>query len=188
MAVSSPGQDGVNAGTYSVVGDTEIWRAFSAPGSDSQFCQAWLALLCRQLSHISAAVVLFQSGEGNSFLPVAVWPEPRRDLSFLGKAAEKALVEGRGVIYRPEEQADRHVHVAYPIEVSKRMVGAVVLEVQARSDAELHSLLRQVHWGIAWLRDLFHRRELATSQQQCERIGTVMEVVATALRRGVGAE
>lgn len=184
MAELSPEQDGQNAGTYSLVDDTEIWRTFSAPGNDSQFCQAWLALLCRQLSHIRAGAVLFQSDEENSFLPAAVWPEPQRNLSFLGKVAERALIEGRGVIHHPEDQEDRSVHVAYPIEISKRMVGAVVLEGTARPEAELHALLRQVHWGIAWLRDLFHRRELAASLQKSEQIGTVMEVVATALGQG----
>lgn len=184
MALSSLGQNSGNAGKWSVEADAEIWRAFSTPGSDSQFCQAWLALLCRQLSNISAGVVLFQSAEENAFMPVAVWPEVARDLSFLGKVAERALIEGLGVIHRPEDQNNRHIHVAYPIEVSKRMIGAVVLEGGARSEAEIHALLRQLHWGIAWLHDLFNRNELADSREKCERIGTVMEVIATALRRG----
>lgn len=149
-----------------------------------QFCQAWLALLCRQLPGIAAGVVLFQSGEENTFLPVAVWPEVARDLSFLGKVAERALVEGRGVVHRPEDKSARFIHVAYPVEVSKRMVGAVVIEATNRSEAEVHALLRQLHWGVAWLHNLVNRRELARNQGKSERIGSVMEVLATALRRG----
>lgn len=182
MALSSPDQDR-EVGRWSIEQDAEVWRAFSAPASDEQFCQAWLALLCRQLADISAGVVLFQSGDENTFLPVAVWPEVSRDLSFLGKVAERALVEGRGVVHRPEDKSERFIHVAYPIEVSQRMVGAVVLEASARPEAEVHALLRQLHWGVAWLHDLFNRRELAINQGKSERIGSVMEVLATALRR-----
>ena len=158
-----------------------MWRVFSEPKSDEQFCQAWLALLCRQLPGVSAGVVLFQATEANTFLPVAVWPEVARDLSYLGKVAERALIEGRGVVHRPENALD-HMHIAYPVELSKRMVGAVVLEAAVRSEAEVHAMLRQLHWGIAWVRDLFHRHEVVNSQSKSARIGSVMEVIATALR------
>jgi multidrug resistance efflux pump len=182
MALGSPKQNSGNSGNWSVEDEAAIWRVFSAPGSDEQFCQAWLALLCRQLPGVGAGVVLFQSTEANTFLPVAVWPEVARDLSYLGKVAERALIEGRGVVHRPENSPEQHIHVAYPVELSKRMVGAVVLEAAARSEAEIHAMLRQLHWGIAWVRDLFHRHEVANSQSKSARIGSVMEVIATALR------
>lgn len=183
MALGLPEQNSDSVGGWIIEDDAEIWRAFSEPSSDEHFCQAWLALLCRQLSNVAAGVVLFQSGNENTFLPVAVWPEVARDLSFLGKVAERALIEGRGVIHHPADKSEQFFHVAYPVEASKHMVGAVVLEMASRSEAEIHALLRQLHWGVAWLIDLFDRRELASSQIKSERIGTVMEVVATALRR-----
>lgn len=184
MTTSSSEQSNSKVENWSVIDEAGIWRAFSSPSSDEQFCQAWLALLCRQLTDIEAGVVLFQSSDENTFLPVAVWPEVARDLSFLGKVAERALMEGRGVVHRPEDKSEQFIHVAYPVEVGKRMVGAVVLEATTRSEAEVHSLLRQLHWGVAWLHDLFNRRELAANQGKSERIGSVMEVLATALRRG----
>jgi hypothetical protein len=167
-----------------VENDAAIWRAFGAPASDAQFCQAWLALLCRQLPDVSAGVVLLQGGQAEHFLPVAVWPDVLRDLSFMGPVAERALVERRGVVHYPETDGERSVHIAYPAEVAGRMVAAVVLEVAKRPEAEIQALLRQLHWGSAWLRDLVHRRERAGLEGKGERIGTVMEVLATALRRG----
>ncbi len=184
MAISSADESHQSAGSWSIEDDTaDIWNVFSTPGSDAQFCRAWLALMCRQLPGIVAGVVLFQSGEENTFHPIAVWPEVVRDLSFLGTVAERALVEGRGVVHRPDSESEQYIHVAYPIEASKRMAGAVVLELTARSETEIHASLRQLHWGIAWLRDLVNRRELAVNQGKSERIGAVMEVLATALRR-----
>lgn len=181
MAMNAPKQERGQPGAWSVEAEAEVWRAFSAPTSDEKFCQAWLALLCRQLPGVTAGVVLFQSTEANTFLPVAVWPEVARDLSFLGKVAERALIEGRGVVHRPDKE-NEHMQVAYPVEVAKRMVGAVVIEATPRSEAEIHAMLRKLHWGIAWLRDLFLRHDLAASHSKSARIGSVMEVIATALR------
>lgn len=204
MALTAAEKVDGSTGTWSVENDADIWRSFAAPASDAQFCQAWLALLCRQLPDVSAGVVLLQSTEANTFLPVAVWPDVVRDLAFLSKVAERALVEGRGVVHHPGDPAHRdgkeerrqrrekrsgekerrRIHVAYPAEVANRMVGAVVLEAAVRPEGEIHALLRQLHWGVAWLHDLFHRRELASIEGKGERIGSVMEVMATALRRG----
>ena len=164
-------------------GDEALWHAFAAAAGDAQFCQAWLALLCRQLPQVSAAVVLLQAPEANTFLPAAVWPDAKRDLSFLSKVAERALTEGRGVLDRPETPGASTIHVAYPAQVGGRMVGAVVLEAAHRPEAQVHALLRQLHWGVAWLHDLIHRRERTAEAGKGERIGTAMEVVATALRR-----
>ncbi len=186
MASTKPEKNNGHSDTWTVEGDADVWREFSAPTSDERFCQAWLGLLCRQLQGISAGVVLFQSTEENTFLPVAVWPDARGDLSYLGKVAERALLERRGVVHQDSEGElkDQNIHVAYPVEVSGNMVGAVVLEGDSRTEAQVHALLRQLHWGIAWLHDLYGRRELVDSQEKCEQIGSVMEVMATALRQG----
>lgn len=165
--------------------EERVWRAFAAASTDAEFCQAWLALLCRQLRGVSAGVVLLQADDLNTFLPAAVWPEAGRDLSFLGTAAQRALVEGRGVVHRPDDASgESRIHVAYPAGAADRKIGAVVLEASARTESEILALLRQLHWGIAWLRELFLRRELAGIEGKGERIGSVMEVLATALRSG----
>ena len=184
MASSSPGQKRVSSESWLVAEEAEIWREFSSPTSDKHFCQAWLALLCAQLANIKSGVVLFRSKKEDAFLPVAVWPDISRELSFLGEVAERALREGRGVIHHPEDQSNPSFHVAYPIETSGRMMGAVVLEATKRPSAEAHALLRQLHWGVAWFHNLFYRKELRVSRKKSERIGSVMEIVATALRRG----
>ena len=165
-----------------VLGDADLWRAFAAATSDAQFCQAWLAVLCRQLPQVTAGVVLLQSAGTDTFLPAAIWPNVGRDLSFLGKVAERALSEGRGVVERPEDAAALTLHLAYPAQVNGRMVGAVVLEAARRSEAQVHELLRQLHWGVAWLHDLIYRRECIALAGKGERIGSVMDVLATALR------
>jgi hypothetical protein len=105
MALGSFKQTHGSEEGWLVEDEAEIWRVFSEPASDDQFCRAWLILLCRQLSNVAAGVVLFQSNETNTFIPVAVWPEAPRDLSSLGKIAERALIEGKGVVHRSDDAA-----------------------------------------------------------------------------------
>lgn len=168
---------------WSVESDSDVWRIFASPRSDEEFCQAWLALLCRQLVGIKAGVVLLQSEQAHTFTPAAVWPDVARDLSFLGKVAERALTEAKGVVHRPSESPEAPIHVAYPIQLSQRMLGSVVLEATARPDADVHALLRQLHWGMAWLHDLLRRRQSTALEHKADQVGSVMEVLATALRQ-----
>lgn len=181
--ISSPSEEtNKESGSWTLEPDADVWRTLASPRSDAEFCQAWLALLCRQLPGVKAGIVLYQSAEANTFVPVAVWPDVTRELSFLGKVAERALTEARGVVHRPDNSADSIVHVAYPIEVSQRVLGSVVLEATSRSDIETRALLRQLHWSSAWLRDLAQQRELVATRTKADRIGSVMEILATALQ------
>lgn len=163
--------------------EAALWRAFVAPRSDEDFFHAWLTLLCRQLPRAGTGVVLLQSDEADTFRPVAIWPQQARDLSFLAKVAQQALTEARGIVHRPDDASGAALQIAYPLEVSGRVLGAVVIEAAARPDDEVQALLRQLHWGVAWVQDFFHRRELASAEEKTGRIGSVMEVAATALRQ-----
>lgn len=170
-----------------VVADSErnrdSWRTFTSPDTEEDFYKAWLTLLCEQIPGVSAGVFLLHTGEENTFLPVSIWPATPRDLSFMGSIAERTLSEKRGVVHRPD-QPKNSLLIGYPLEASDHVLGAIVLEVSDRSEAEVSSLLRQIFWGLSWIFDWFHKRELLTSTSKIERIGSVLEVMATALRKG----
>jgi RND family efflux transporter MFP subunit len=129
---------------------------------------------------VSAGAVLLESAETNTFVPIAVWPEPVGDLSRLGAVAERVLSESRAIVHG--SGATRQL--GYPIQVMERTLGAVALEVTVTDEARVAAVSRQLHWGIAWISDLLHRRELQAAGEKTERIGSVMEAVATALRQG----
>jgi hypothetical protein len=159
--------------------DDRHWQLFATAKTADEFCRAWLALLCRQLGNVAAGVVLLESGESNTFVPIAVWPEPVGDLSRLSGIAESVLSKGQAVIKK-----DRTTQIGYPILAMERTVGVVALEVLASDEARIGAAARQLHWGIAWISDLLHRRELERAGAGTERMGSVMEAVATALRGG----
>lgn len=163
-----------------------LWAQFAEAASAETFCRSWLALQCRMIDGVSGALVLLGPPDRGPFSPIAVWPNPRRNMKYLTAAAERALSERRGLLLRrepggdPEAPPHLHYHVAYPVEVGGRLHGVVVLEVGSRPEAELQWVLRQLHWGSTWIEMLFVRDLAAQDDAAKKRLQTVLEMAAIA--------
>src|SRR5437762_9609041 len=76
--------------------DSRAWAAFASAASREAFCRAWLELQCSMVPDVKAALLLLKDDE--AFVPAAVWPDARRDVSYLAPSAEQALTERRGLV------------------------------------------------------------------------------------------
>ena len=169
--------------------DTEnaLWQQFVEAPTHKAFCQSWLALQCRMLEDVRGSLVLLGTPDQGPFTPAAVWPNAKHSVKHLTAAAERALTERRGLLIKndssqdPENTSPESYHVAYPIEVSGRLHGVVVLEVGPRPKHELQAVLRQLHWGAAWLEVLIRRTEALKSAHVNERLQKVLDLVASAV-------
>ncbi|MCW5631778.1 MAG: HlyD family efflux transporter periplasmic adaptor subunit [Rubrivivax sp.] len=163
--------------------ESELWSRFVAAVDQEGFFATWLALLAAQVGRVRAAVLLVGENDGSRFGVAAAWPDPQKDLQYLGVAAQRALGERRGVAMAPdggEAAADSPVHVAYPIEVDAHLLGAVVLDLEP--GVELQGALRQIHWASAWLLDHFRQQRLAESDAERARLALLNELMASALQ------
>lgn len=189
--------------------DAASWSQFSAPASTVEFCTSWLAILCAQIDRVSGALIVLGPDADGSFNAVAVWPDVSRNMQYLGSAAEKVLLERRGLVARFTQERRKVVeqvykerrgvaqgqrsgqvssHVGYPIEVGGVLHGAVVLDIGHTAEPDLQRALRLVHWGSAWLVDWFRQQLLAEQQQHADRFVLASDIVATALQeRRLGA-
>ena len=163
--------------------DGASWEAFAAATTSDQFCHAWLALVCAEITGARAAAVLVQSADGHTFVPIAAWPQATPDLARLAGVVERALRERKEIVQPGSGDEPGVTHLAYPVLVEKKVAGIVALDVVC-SQNEVPGALRRLHWGSAWLTNLFGQRELDEALRARERIGTVLEVVAVALRHG----
>lgn len=165
--------------------ESAAWSRFTAPNDSAEFCAAWLALLCTRVERARAALVLVgEEGEG-PFTVAAAWPDAQRDLQYLGPTAQLALTERRGVVIGANGVAPEHggaAQVAYPVELSGRLFGAVVVDIGTGTPAELQTALRQIHWASAWLLDHFRQRVLLRRETELERVALLNDVMATALQ------
>jgi len=162
--------------------DRLFWRQFVEAATPKAFCQSWLPLQCRLLKGVRCGMVLLGDPDRGPFSPVAVWPDAKLSMNHLTGAAERALKERRGLLIAGEEvNAPENVHVAYPVEVSGKLHGVVVLEVEEHPRQELQSILRMLHWGAAWLEVMIRRGEARRASELTERLEKVLDLVASAV-------
>lgn len=164
------------------LGDKESWDAFVSAKTAEERCRAWLALVCDRIPGAQAAAVLIENLDDHSYVPLAVWPNANPGLARLAAVVEATIRDRRGVV-RPAPEPSNATHVAYPLLVDQHIAGVVALEVVC-PDSEVGEVLREIHWGSAWLANLLAGRELDEAIRGKERVGSVLEVTAVALRHG----
>ena len=145
--------------------DRFVWAQFAQADNAESFCRSWLAIQCRIVTDVIGGLMLLGPPDTGPFTPIAVWPDMRRSMEYLTGAAERALKERRGLLLgdrvqpEPGDPGVATHHIAYPIEVDEKLHGVVVLDVASRPEPQLQTILRQLHWGSAWLEVLFRRQE-----------------------------
>lgn len=166
--------------------EAAAWARFSSARDAAEFCASWLAVLCAQIERVSGALLLLGPGEKGAYTAAAVWPDPTRNMQYLGPAAERALKERRGVVVVPEGESaagrEQSAHVGYPIEVSGALRGAVVLDLAPGPAPALQRALRQLHWASAWLVDQFRQQDMQARDVRLARLALATDMVATALQ------
>jgi len=170
--------------------DQDLWRQFAEAATPKSFCQSWLSLQCSLLKGVRSALVLLGDPDRGPFTPAAVWPNPSFDVRHLTGAAERALKERRGLLLKAdatptsENLVIERQHIAYPIEVSGKVHGVVVLEVDQRFGHEIQTIMRQLHWGASWLEVMLRRTEAMKAADTNERLQTVLDLIASVLEHG----
>ena len=159
--------------------ESRLWAAFATAGSTEALCRSWLSLQCRSLDGIEGAMLLL-ARPGQSFAPVAVWPDAAQDLSFLKPVAEECVKTAAPVVMRPPHaNGATGLHVAYPfLGDGDHPVGAVVLDMRLRPEDELRPLLRRLHWGIGWLEAAALRDLMTRERQRVAHAAAALDLVA----------
>lgn len=166
-------QDDVSAATPG----SAQWTRFLQPHSAADFFQAWLNLLCNTVPGAQAALLVLEESSA-TFVPAAVWPAPTHDVTYLGDAAQKCLVERKG--QSVPDPARQSFFVSYPVEVETRLYGALVLDCRAADDAALLQVARQLHWGMGWLEAFFRKQTHQTHAAFLQRSELALDLVALA--------
>ncbi len=166
--------------------ESAAWSRFAGAADSAEFCASWLTLLSTRIGRARSALLLLGDEEAGPFTVAAVWPDPQRDLQYLGSVAQRTLTDRCGVVASPdggEPAPESPAHVGYPIEVSGRLHGAVVFDIGAGPQADLQGALRQIHWASAWLIDHFRQRALMAAKAELARVAALNELMATALQQ-----
>lgn len=165
--------------------DSLFWHHFAQAKTAKSFCQSWLPLQCRMLRGVKHAIVLLGNPDQGPYTPVAVWPDAKLSMNHLAGTAERSIRERRGLLVDKEggppavKGAPETCQIAYPIEVAGKIHGVVVMEVEAPFKQDVQALMRQLHWGAAWLEVLIRRKESARNAEESERLRNVMDLTVS---------
>jgi len=166
--------------------ESAAWSRFATASDSAEFCASWLALLSARVGRARAALLLLGEQENGPFTVAAAWPDPQRDLQYLGMVAQRTLAERRGVVVDAdgaEAVAERPAQVGYPLEVGGRLHGAVVFDMAAGPLADLQGALRQIHWASAWMVDHFRHQALIAAELELGRVAQLNELMAAGLQQ-----
>jgi len=167
--------------------DSGLWARFAHAATIESFCASWLELQCRVVGPVEAGMVLLGPADRGPFRPVATWPVKGHFVTHLSKTAERTLKERREVVTRggdgsaSAQSGIGRYAIGRPIEACGVIHGAAVIEVVSSSDANLQSMVRQLHWGAAWLELLFSREAVKAEKETRERIQAALDLVATSV-------
>lgn len=165
--------------------DAALWnRLTEAPGA-REAARAWLALQIQQIEAASHGLVLLSGKERNSFESIAVWPEGGGHSTPLAEIAELALRERRGVAsgdgsIKTVDPAGT-ARIAFPILMGAELRGAVAVTIQGSRPDQVRTAMRQLQWGVAWLRDRLRESIVAERDGLLERSRAALELMAGAL-------
>ncbi len=143
-------------------GREQAWKDFAEAQSVEEFCGSWLAIQCQVIGGVIDGVVVLQKPGARAFVPVAFYPNVKRDRGHLAEVTERALREGRGVIEQGEAAAEAgaeasRCQLAYPVRIDGQLRGVIGMDLEARPEAQLRSCMRDLQWGSGWLEVLLRR-------------------------------
>lgn len=156
-----------------------LWPAFAAAKTERAFLTAWLSILVSRVPQAALGVLFRADPAAGAFVPVAIVPDPRRDLAHLREIAERALASGR-----PATVADAGTgatRLAFPLAAAEGGTeGVVVLELKLADPRSAQAALREMHWAAGWLNARSWERRARDEGLRLGRAAIALDVLALA--------
>lgn len=156
-----------------------LWPAFANARTERAFFTAWLSILVARVPHTVLGVLFRADAQAGAFVPAAIVPDPRADLTHLREIAERALASGR-----PATVADQGAGVtrlAFPVASAEGGTDSVaVLELRTGDPRAVQSALRDMHWAAGWLASRAWERKAREDGARLGRAAIALDVLALA--------
>ena len=167
--------------------EQQLWQILTSIENTADFYHTWLSHLEKKLVGVKVAVVLLISPEDGAFAPVAIWPDAKRDISYLSDAAESAITQHKGLIYRSAEtisNISKSIQICCPIQQGEGLEGvirgAVVIDLLPCPEKDLQAILEQLQWDLGWLQSRLWQQQSEQNKLFSQRSSMALDVLAVA--------
>lgn len=177
-------------GSVSVL-EPVLWQRLLDARGFEQVAAAWLALQCEMIDGVALGVVV-RDEDGGQRHGIAIWPAGSSDVSSLSSIVDLALTQRRGVVQRAllgamvkndsgGREGSEFSRIAYPLRIDGAAAIVVVLEIDTVTADSLRKSMRDLQWGVAWLRESLLETQEATYRRTADHTSSALELIATAL-------
>ena len=177
-------------GSVSVL-EPVLWQRLLDARGFEQVAAAWLALQCEMIDGVVFGVVVRDEDEGRRH-GIAAWPAGSSDVSSLSSIVDLALTQQRGVVQRAllgamvqndsgGREGSEFSRIAYPLRIDGAAAIVVALEIDTVAADSLRKSMRDLQWGVAWLRESLVDALAATYRRTADHAASALELIATAL-------
>ena len=198
LGVSGTEYRSLHAGGSVSLLEPVLWKHLVDAVDFDDLAAAWLALQCEMIGGVQRAAVVRIGGDGQRN-GVAIWPSRATDVSSLSPIVDSALLQKRGVVQRvglgeiSNNERSRgkglvFARIGYPLEVEGAESGVVALEVGTSGADSVRVAMRDLQWGVAWLREGLVREHTEGYRRSAEHTASALEVLAVALEEERFAE
>ena len=159
----------------------EVIARLSAANDPAVFAAAWLDAVASLTDGMQQGLVVLAAMRGGRNEPVAAWPSNAVPEGALLAAVDGAVRGGRIVVQTVEARRQAGetaplLAIGYPVAVAGRVRGAAGVVVTPGAE-DPQAVIDRIAWGCGWIEALLRRRSVSLG----DRIGTVMELLATGL-------
>lgn len=175
----------ISTAAASPAANARPWASIDSGAKPQDFCQTWLAQLCQLIPSVDRGLLLFNFGDGK-LIPIAAWPINAVDHSALARVAERAIVDRReAVFWARGEPGGAPIQklgmvIAYPAIAGDQPFAVVAINLVARNNVDLPSILRQLHWATGWLEAFHWRQQLERTASNSTRTSAALDILAVA--------
>lgn len=158
----------------------KAWETLNQADSLETYVNSWFPLLCSSIDGTERGVVVLCKTPDSPYTPVSYWPNESKKTVDLMKAAEAALVTGKGVCQLiPDEPTSQ---LSYPVKDELGVRGVVALEIRGLDTSSAKLAMRLLQWGLAGLLLALQRADNRQGQQTRENaLEAVLNSVALVL-------
>ena len=157
-----------------------LWKRLVDAADIRELATAWLELQSGMLGGASRATVVIlpelSAADAARFTAGA-------DPAMFATVIDAAMAQRRGVVQRVEAGGtDGHAsHLAFPLLIDGELRGVVAVECAMPDEAGLRAAMRQLQWGVAWLRERLRADREAGSRREGDRSQAVLDFLAATL-------
>lgn len=163
------------------------WATFFQPASRREFFASWLELQLSLIPQGLRGVLVLKGESSESFVPVATWPPADTEAERLADICERVLEERVGLVAEAlfsqpgAVSGKKHYSVGFPLQVGRRLLGVVAVEVSVADEGQLRTVMHSLQWGAGWLEVDDWRLQGETERHHLAGMQAAINLLATIL-------